>query len=424
MIETALPLIALGINHQSAPIAIREKLAFSPDDAPKILRDLCGFSGVQGAILLSTCNRTEFYLQGDTRAQTPAISQLLHQRGLDIGHFAPFWFARQGESAVRHVFRVATGLDSLVLGEPQILGQLKQAYQVAKTQASLTPDLERMLQSSFAVAKHIRSDTGLGENSVSIASSAIKLSRRFYDDFEQRSALIIGAGETAALFAKHLRAAGIQRLLIANRTLSRAQALAHEQGGLALPLADIGQHLRDVDLIVCATSSTLPVLRADQLQAAIAQRRRKTLLLIDLGVPRNFEPACANLRDCYLYSIDDLKQVAEEGQALRKLAALDAEITIDAEVQSFMSSLYARHHTEPVLALRKHCEAQADAVLAHVQAKIQSGVDTETLLKLLHAQMLQKFLHQPTLAMKDAVAKDDAAAIASYRKLFGIEDPQ
>ena len=421
MIETALPLVALGINHQSAPIDIRERLAFSQVDAPSVLRDLCGSSGVRGAIMLSTCNRTEFYLQSEANSETPAIAQLLQKRGLDIQQFAPFWFVRHGESAVRHVFRVATGLDSMVLGEPQILGQLKGAYQLAKSAASLSPDLERMLQTSFAVAKTIRTSTGLGANSVSIASSAMKLSRRFYDDFEQRSALVIGAGETAALFARHLRANGIQRLLIANRTLSRAQDLAHELGGLALPFSDIAGQLRDVDLIVSATSASEPVILAADLQAAILHRRRKTLLLIDLGVPRDFEPACAKLLDCYLYTIDDLKQVAEEGQALRKLAANDAETAIDNEVAHFMRWLHGRQHVEPVLALRKHCETESNAVLEQVLAKIPSGMDTETLLKLLHAQMLQKFLHQPTLAMKQAAASGDSDAVKMYRKLFGID---
>ena len=422
MIESAPPLVALGINHQSAPIAIREQLAFSQIDAPSVLRDLCGFSGVRGAIMLSTCNRTEFYLQSEANRETPAIAQLLQKRGLDLQQFAPFWFIRHGESAVRHVFRVATGLDSMVLGEPQILGQLKDAYQLAKSAASLSPDLERMLQTSFAVAKTIRTSTGLGTNSVSIASSAMKLARRVYDDFDQRSALVIGAGETAALFARHLRANGIQRLLIANRTLSRAQDLAHELGGLALPFSDISGQLRDVDLIVSATSASEPVLRAADIQTAIQHRRRKTLLLLDLGVPRDFEPACAKLRDCYLYSIDDLKQVAEEGQALRKLAANDAETAIDSEVAQFMRWLHARQHVEPVLALRKHCETEANAVLEHVTAKIPGGADTESLLKLLHAQMLQKFLHHPTLAMKQAAANGDSDAIKHYRKLFGLQD--
>ena len=421
MIETALPLVAFGINHQSAPIDIRERLAFSQVDAPSVLRDLCGFSGVRGAIMLSTCNRTEFYLQSEANSGAPAIAQLLQRRGLDMQQFAPFWFSRHGESAVRHVFRVATGLDSMVLGEPQILGQLKDAYKLAKSTASLSPDLERLLQTSFAVAKTIRSSTGLGANSVSIASSAMKLSRRFYDDFDQRSALVIGAGETASLFARHLRANGIQRLLIANRTLSRAQDLAHELGGLALPFADIEGQLRDVDLIVSATSASEPVLRAADLQAAIQHRRRKTLLLLDLGVPRDFEPACGKLRDCYLYTIDDLKQVAEEGQALRKLAANDAETAIDNEVAQFMRWLHARQHIEPVLELRKHCETEANTVLEHVLAKIPSGVDTETLLKLLHTQMLQKFLHQPTLAMKQAIDSGDSVAISTYRKLFDLE---
>jgi glutamyl-tRNA reductase len=376
---------------------------------------------VHGAIMLSTCNRTEFYMQGENESEAAVLERLMQERGLNVQQFKPHWFACHQQAAVKHVFRVATGLDSMVLGEPQILGQLKAAYQTAKSIDSLSPDLDRLLQTSFAVAKQVRTQTGLGTNAVSVASSAMRLCKRFFDDFEQRKALVIGAGDTAQLFAKHLRANGIGQLLLSNRTLSRAQSLAQAVQGFALPIEQMPAQLADVDLIVAATASTQPVLTRETLENAFAPQRRKMRLLLDLGVPRDIDPSCASLRDCYLFTVDDLKQVADEGFAQRKQAAIEAERVIDAEVSQFMQALSLRSRLEPMVALRQRLEAELEPALRQALNKLHSGADAETLLKQLHAQMLQKMLHAPTVAIKQALADEDEVTLQRLLKVYGLD---
>jgi glutamyl-tRNA reductase len=412
-------LTALGVNHQSAPIAVRERLAVLPDAFGSTLSGLRALPGVAGAMLLSTCNRTELYLAQDTvQADAGAIAWYLGQR--DALALAPHFYRHHDAAAVRHVFRVATGLDSMVLGEPQILGQLKSAYADAKAANTLAAPLERLLQQSFFVAKQARTDTGLGQNSVSVASSAVRLAKQIYDDFDRRTALIVGAGETATLIARHLRAQGLHRLLITNRTLSRAQALADTLDGQAVPIHQLERHLIDADIVVTATAASKAILSAAQVKTALAARRRRTLLLLDLSVPRNIEPAAGQLSDVFLYGVDDLRHVAEQGINARQQAAIAAEASIDGHVQAFMSWLHARERFEPILALRERSFAQRDHAVALAMKRLDAGQEPAQIIAQLAHQLTNAMLHAPTTALREAAAQGDDALLQHALKLMRL----
>ena len=416
-------LTALGVNHVSAPMAVREQLAVNLAEQDSVLQGLRRLPGITGAMILSTCNRTELYF-AQAKAENGKIhsvlSDYLAMRG-NAANLASHFYQHQDASAVRHVFRVATGLDSMIVGEPQILGQLKSAYAQAKAANMLTPALEHLLQQSFFVAKQARTDTGLGQNPVSVASSAVRLARRIYDDFDRRTALIIGAGETATLIARHLRAQGLNRLLITNRTFSRAQALAEELDGQAVLFGQLDRHLIDADMVITATASSQPLLNVEKVKAAISGRKRRTLLLIDLSVPRNITPDVANLQDVFLYGVDDLRHVAEQGQNARLQAAVAAEAAIEAHVDEFMAWLRARERFEPILALRERSYAARDVALAEAKRKLAAGGNSVEILERLAHQLTNQMLHAPTIALREAAAAGDDAAIASAAKLLRLD---
>ena len=416
-------LTALGVNHVSAPMAVREQLAVNLADQDAVLQGVRGLPGVTGAMILSTCNRTELYFAQAKATGDDAhgvLSRYLAMRG-NAPSLAPYFYQHNDASAVRHVFRVATGLDSMVLGEPQILGQLKGAYAQAKAANMLTPALEKLLQQSFFVAKQARTDTGLGQNPVSVASSAVRLAKQIYDDFDRRTALIIGAGETATLIARHLSAQGLKRLLITNRTFSRAQALAEELDGQAVLFAQLDRHLSDADMVITATASSQAILDTERIKAAMSGRKRRTLLLIDLSVPRNIAPEVANLQDVFLYGVDDLRYVAEQGQNARQLAAIAAEAAIDNHVHEFMAWLRARERFEPILALRERSHAARDLALAQAKRRLAAGGNSVEILERLAHQLTNQMLHAPTVALRDAGAAGDDALIASAVKLMRLD---
>lgn len=427
-------LTALGVNHQTAPLAVRERIALPIAEQAQTLGALRTLPGIEGAMILSTCNRTELYLaskaehhaltEGSNQHARHALQWYLQTRAGHRGEaddLASYFYQYRDLDAVKHVFRVATGLDSMVLGEPQILGQLKSAYADAKAANALAPTLERLLQQSFFVAKKARTDTGLGQNAVSVASSAVRLAKQVYDDFDRRTALIIGAGETATLIARHLRAQGLHRLLITNRTFARAQSLAQELDGQAVLYSQLERHLADADLVVTATASTQHLLTVAQLQAIQKGRKRRTLLLLDLSVPRNIEPEVATLRDVFLYGVDDLKQVAEIGLNARQQAAKAAELAIDSHAREFMAWLHARERFEPVLALRERSYASRDEALAQAKKRLAAGADPALVLERLANQLTNQLLHAPTQALRDAAASGDQQLLENARRLLKLD---
>src|SRR5580658_6220900 len=314
----------LGINHKTAPVALREKVAFTEDRLAAALRALLRESGVAEALILSTCNRTEVYWSGT--ASGSELSQWLerhHGNNLDL---AASLYVHQESRAIEHTFSVASGLDSMVLGEVQILGQLKDAYRIAQESGSTGPALNKLFQAAFSAAKRVRSETRIGANAVSLASATVSLARRVYEDLSEHTVLMVGAGDMNALAARHFASAGVKRMVIANRTLARAQTLAAELKAHAADLADLDQELINADIVISCTASLVPLITKTAAQAAIRARRRRPILMVDLAVPRDIEPNVADLEDVYLFSIDDLQQLIDENLQQRAVAADGARL--------------------------------------------------------------------------------------------------
>ena len=317
-------LIALGLNHLTAPLDLREKVAFAPDATSGALSDLASQPGVKEAMILSTCNRTELYVEVDAGAETAAQRWLLDHHGLTERRLDEFLYRHEDNAAVRHLFRVATGLDSMVLGEPQILGQVKDAYQTARSAGTLRTSMERLLQQTFAVAKRVRTDTRIGANPVSVAYTAVRMAERLFTNLADACVMLIGAGETIELAARHLSESKVRRLIVANRTLENAQALAGRFGAYAISLGDLPQHLAEADIVISSTASTLPIIRRDLIERAIRARKHRPMFLVDIAVPRDIEPAVAEVDDVFLYTVDDLKQVIDDNLRSRQAAANEA----------------------------------------------------------------------------------------------------
>jgi glutamyl-tRNA reductase len=413
-----MPLIALGVNHQTAPVEVREKVAVGAAQMAETLQALQRLDGIAEAALVSTCNRTEIYAQVDDGRAPAVVEWLARRNGLSAEALTSYVYAHEGEAAVRHLFRVATGLDSLVLGEPQILGQVKDAWQQARGAGSLRTPLDRLFQQSFAVAKRVRTDTRIGAHPVSVAYAGVRLVRQVFAELDRATVLLIGAGDTIELAAKHLVNAEAKRLLIANRTLEHAQTLASRVGGYALPLAEIERHLPEADVVISATAAREPVLRANAVRDALRARRQRPMFLLDLAVPRDIAPAVAELPNAYLYTVDDLEQVISESKASRQAAAEQAEAIIDLSVEHFMAWWRAQGQQDSLRALRRTAEsAKADA-LAKARERLAAGESAEAVMERLAHQLTNQLLHAPSAALRQAALDGDAATLAAAAKLF------
>jgi glutamyl-tRNA reductase len=421
-IRNAMPLIALGLNHQTAPLSLREKVAVDAAALPAALAGLRALEGVDEAALLSTCNRTEIYAQIAPGAEPALVRWLATQHDVDEQALSSYLYRHLEGDAVRHLFRVATGLDSLVLGEPQILGQVKEAWSAARAAGSLHNPLDRLFQQCFAVAKRVRTDTRVGAHPVSVAFAAVRLARQVFARLDQASVLLIGAGDTIELAARHLADAKVQRLLVANRTLEHAQVLATRHGGVALPLAELDRHLAEADIVISATASRQPILRKAQVEAALKARRQRPMFLLDLAVPRDIEPSVADLRDVYLYTVDDLEQVIEENRASRREAAQQAEAIIDLQVAHYLSWWDAQGRQDALRRLRADGESARDETLARASQELQSGGDPEVVLRKLAHQLTNRLLHAPSMALRQAALDGDAELLRAADRLFKAGD--
>jgi len=409
-------LLALGINHQTAPVSLRERVAFADDALAAALASLKALASVREVALLSTCNRTELYAVADDEGR--ALGEWLAQHEDDANDLQAYLYWHYDANAVRHLFRVATGLDSLVLGEPQILGQVKHAWAAARTAGSLGSQLDRLFQHAFVTAKRARTDTRIGANPVSIASAAVRLAQSTFARPEDSSVLLIGAGETIELVARHLAQAQVKRLLVANRTLAHAQALASRHGGMALPLAEIDRHLGEVDIVFAATASREPVLQRTQVASALAQRRHRPMLLLDLAVPRDIAADVGTLKDVFLYTIDDLERVVEDNRRSRREAAEAAEAIVELQVSRFVETLAANGRTAPLKRLRAHGELARADVLAKARQQLASGLDPDAALEFLAHTLTNRLLHAPTIALREAAITGDGELARAAEKLF------
>src|SRR5580765_1717414 len=409
-------LVALGLNHQTAPVALRERVAFAGDAYAPALAALRALPQVEEVALLSTCNRTEVYAIGEDAA--PAIAEWLATHAAESTDLHAYLYRHGEGDAARHLFRVAAGLDSLVLGEPQILGQVKEAWSLAREHGAMGPQLDRLFQQAFASAKRARSDTAIGANPVSVASAAVKLARDSFARPQDSTVLLIGAGETIELAARHLVQANVRRLLIANRTLAHAQALASAHGGYALALDELDRHLAEADIVFSATASQTPILHRPQVEAALATRKHRPMLLVDLAVPRDIAADIAELRDVFVYTIDDLQRAVEDNRRSRKDAADAAETIIDLQVARYMEIAGAAFGMDGVRAVRAHGQRLSADTLARAKQQLAAGQSPDAVLDQLAHTLTNLLLHAPTVAVRDAALRGDAELLRAAARMF------
>ncbi len=422
-----MPLLAIGINHKTAPVGVRERLAFAPERIQQALRDLVSDGAARAAAILSTCNRTEVYCGVEPSDHRAVLEWLGRYHAIPPTELSPYLYVHPELDAVKHVLRVASGLDSLVLGEPQILGQVKDAYQFACAAGTLDPPLERLFQHTFAVAKQVRTDTSIGASPVSVAFAAVSLAKQIFAGLGGQTALLLGAGETIELVARHLKEQGIGRIVIANRTLERAHALAEAIGGYAIGLTEIEQHLHEADIVIASTASPTPLLLRAHVKAALKRRRHRPMLMVDIAVPRDIDAAVAELDDVYLYTVDDLHEIIEENLRSRREAALQAEEIIEAQAAHFMAWLRGQQSTALIRDLRRQAEAARDELLGRARAQLAQGRDPEQVLAQLANTLTNKLIHAPSAALREAgqLGRDDRVAlIAQMYKLEHDPEPR
>ena len=418
-----MPIIVFGVSHKTAPIDVREKVALDAEQLNAALDGARQAIGAREAVILSTCNRTEFYLSADEPPQGQLADWLVQFKSLDPklvdGHF----YTLEGPQAIRHTLRVACGLDSMVLGEPQILGQLKQAYQASESGGSIGKTLSKLMQYAFTVAKKVRTETAIGQTPVSVAYAAVRLARQIHGDLSTKTALLIGAGDTISLVANHLRSQHIGRMIIANRTLSRSEELAQELGGIPIALTDIAQHLWEADILVSSTASPLPIIQRNAVEAAVRKRRFEPMFLVDLAVPRDIEPGVAELDDVYLYTVDDLNNVITENMELRQLAATQAEEIVTLHAQNFMDWLHSLDGNATIVAYRRQAEATRDELLTKAHRQLAAGEDPANVLRSLANTLVNKLVHHPTAKIREATIEGRSELVLAARELLNIREP-
>ena len=417
-------LLTLGLSHHQAPLDVRERAAFPDAELPDALGRLRALPGVAESAIVSTCNRTELMTVAGDADEQRLLEWWRHERQLPEGLLEQYRYAHRDHGSILHNLRVASGLDSMIVGEPQILGQMKHSYAAAGAVKSLGPVLSRLFQHTFAVAKLVRSRTQVGAHPVSVAYAAVQLARHIFTDFSQQTALIIGAGEIAELLARHLRGQGVSRLLIANRSLQRAQRLAREVSGYAIPLEDLPGHLADADLVVSSTGAKGLVLERPAMERALLRRRRKPVFMIDLAVPRDIDPKIAELEDVYLYTIDDLRKVVAENLKLRGQEARQAEALVEEYAAGFNRWLEARDAAPTIRGLRQKARAHRDEVLDKARRMLAAGKPADEVVAFVADTLTNKLMHAPSAVLRDADAIEQALLLNSARKLFELPEDE
>jgi glutamyl-tRNA reductase len=410
-------LLALGINHQTAPVEIREKITFAPEQMDQALQQATALKGVNEAVIVSTCNRTELYCEVADQYEDSITSWLSEFHQLENGKLKPYLYEYRDQDATRHLFRVASGLDSLVLGEPQILGQLKTAFEKANGNQSVKTVLGRLFQHGFTVAKKVRTDTEIGSNPVSVAFAAVSLSKQIFGDLSSLSALMIGAGETIELAARHLKGQGIGAITIANRTLERAQNLADELGATAISIGEIPEQLVKSDIVISSTASQLPILGKGATETALKARKHRPIFMVDLAVPRDIESQVGELDDVYLYTVDDLKEVIDENRRSREEAANEAMDIIQVEVQHFNHWIKTHQSADEIRLLRNQSERIRLECLKKAQQMLEQKEDPARVLETLASNLTNKLMHGPTVQMRKALKEDNAELVQLLHSL-------
>ncbi len=415
-------LIALGISHNTAPLAIRERAVFAPEQLREALQDVTK-SGIAGeAAILSTCNRTEVYCGVEALNGEPIVEWLCDYRDLPPGDIRPYMYNYPDQEAVKHAFRVAAGLDSMILGEPQILGQMKEAFATAHKAGATGKILNRLFQHTFAVAKQVRTDTAIGASPVSVASATVVLAKRIFKDLARQTVLLIGAGDMIELCARHLKENGIGHMVVANRTVERARLIADQFAAEAISLAEMPARLPDADIVISSTASQLPILGKGAVESALKARKRRPMFLVDIAVPRDIEAQVGELSDVYLYTIDDLKDVVQGNMQSRVAAAREAEKIIDTRVVDFMQWVKTLDAVPTIRALRDTATAIRDAELQTAQRRLARGEDPAKVTEQLARALTNKFTHAPTDALRRADDEGNDALLTAARRLFGLDE--
>lgn len=417
-----MPLFAFGLNHQTAPLDVRERVVFHAEQVTQALRDLVDRRPVSEAAIISTCNRTEVYCT--TAEPRTAIDWLADYHRMKPSQIQPYLYELPQARAVKHAFRVASGLDSMVLGEPQILGQFKGAVRSAEQAGTLGWMLNKLFQRTFSVAKTVRSETDIGASTVSMAAAAVRLAERIYPSITEQSMLFIGAGEMIELAATHFAAHHPRKMTFANRTQARAQQLADRFFGHVIPLNDIGAQLALYDIVISCTASPLPIIGKGLMESALKVRKHRPMLMFDLAVPRDIETEVATLDDAFLYTVDDLGQIAREGLDQRQNAVAQAEVIIENQVSDFLHWLDNRELVPTIRALRDTAERARRHELERAQRRLANGTDPQQVIDELSRALTNKFMHPPSHALNHAAEDERDELSALISRLYQIQRPE
>ncbi|MGZ4994451.1 MAG: glutamyl-tRNA reductase [Methylobacter sp.] len=417
-------LLAVGINYNTAPVSIRERLSFPAEILESSLQELWRIKEISEAAILSTCNRTEFYCTSTTANKQILIDWVAQSKQINAADFTPYLYCHTDSDLIRHMFRVACGLDSMILGEPQILGQMKSAYQAAYEAGTLGKHLGKLFQHTFSAAKKVRTDTAIGSSPVSVAFAAVQLAQQIFDKLSEQTALLIGAGETIELTARHLSQQGIGRIIIANRTYDKAHALATQFNGYAIALSELPAHLAEADIVISSTASQLPILGKGRVESALKKRKHKPMFMVDLAVPRDIEAEVEQLRDVYLYTIDDLQNIIDQNMTSRRLAAEQAEEIIDTQVDYFLTWLRAQGAQSTIQDYRHQAEQARDEALQKAMALLKNGASAELVLNRLAHSLTNKLIHTPSAQIRAAAENERHDLIAAAREIFKLSNSQ
>jgi len=405
-----------GLNHDSAPLAVRERIAFNDEQLIPALIKLSEDTQSDEAVILSTCNRTEIYVRNESPTSITEWLQQHHHLGqFDISQYL---YQLNGSAVAHHAFKVASGLDSMVLGEPQILGQVKQAVRIASEAGTLGPMLDKLFQITFSVAKEVRSQTAIGERSVSLAAAALKLTHSVLGNTSDQKILFIGAGEMIELVATHFAAKNPQQITIANRTLERGRLLAERFNGRAVTLSELTREIPLHDVIISCTASHLPLIGKGMIENALKSRKHKPMVLVDLAVPRDIEPEVGKLSDVFLYTVDDLGEIVQENKELRQAAVEEAEKIISVRVQDFIHWLHAREVVPTIKKLREHADNYRRMELEKAKKALLRGESAEAVIEQLSNSLMNKFLHHPTQALNQTQGEQQQSLIDAAHQLF------
>ncbi len=415
-------LLVLGINHKTASVDVRERVAIVPENMLSALKDIQSLAHIEEVAILSTCNRTELYCVSEIEGSRAILEWLGSYHDLKTEELEQYSYVHWDEEAIKHVMRVASGLDSQVLGEPQILGQIKSAYAVARSANSIGSILEKLFQGSFAVAKQVRTETAIGENPVSVAYAAVSLAQHIFADLSETRALLVGAGKTIDLVARHLRDNGVMDMVVANRTLLRAKELADEFGARAVLLSDIPEELVKADIVISSTASQLPILGKGAVERALKQRKHRPVYMVDIAVPRDIEPEVGELPDVYLYSVDDLKQVIDENMKSRQDAAFAAENLIELGALNLMRDMRALDAVATLTAYRAKSKRIRDIELKKAIRQLGNGQTPEQVMTYFARALTNKLIHSPCIQMKKASSEGRADLMKTAEELFDLED--